>query len=87
MHSAHLSILFNGNVVGYFPCKRGVHQGDPFSPLLFCLAEEVLSRALEMEKISNSWKPMTYCRGMSFPTHILYVDDVFICCVGSKRNI
>jgi hypothetical protein len=86
-HSTHLSILFNGNAVGYFPCKRGVRQGDPLSPLLFCLAEEVLSRALEMERISNSLQPMTYCRGMSLPTHILYADDVFICCVGSKRNI
>jgi len=87
LHSARLSILFNGNVIGYFPCNRGVRQGDPLSPLLFCLAEEVLSRALEMERISNSLQPMNYCRGMSFPTHILYADDVFICCVGSIRNI
>jgi len=64
-----------------------VHQGDPLSPLRFCLAEEVLSRALEMERISNSLQPMNYCQGMSLPTHILYADDVFICCVGSKRNI
>ena len=87
LHSAHLSVLFNGNVVGYFPCKRGVRQGDPLSPLLFCLAEEVLNRALEMERISNRLQPMFYCRGMSLPTHILYADDVFICCVGSKKNI
>jgi len=86
-HSAHLSILFNGNVVGYFPCQQGVRQGDPLSPLLFVLAEEVLSRSLEMERISNNLPPMSYCRGMSLPTHILYADDVFICGVGSKKNI
>ena len=80
-------MLFNGNSVGYFPCQRGVRQGDPLSPLLFCLAEEVLSRALEMERIANCLQPMSYCRGMSLPTHILYADDVFICCVGSKKNI
>ena len=40
-----------------------------------------------MERISNSLQPMSYCRGMSLPTHILYADDVFICCVGSKKNI
>jgi len=85
LHSAHLSILVNGNAVGYFPCTRGVRQGDPFSPILFCLAEEVLSRAVEIERVNNSLQPMSYCRGVSLPMHILYADDVFICCVGSKK--
>lgn len=38
-HSAKLSLLVNGNMVGYFSCGRGVRQGDLLSPLLFCLAE------------------------------------------------
>ena len=77
----------NGKAVGYFSCTRGVRQGDPLSPLLFCLAEECLSCFFELERINNSLQPMSYCRGISLPTHILYADDVFICCVGSRKNI
>jgi len=80
-------VLVNGKAVGFFSCSRGVRQGDPLSPLLFCIAEEVLSRALSMATAAGRITPMTYCRGVSFPTHILYADDVMIFCTGTKSNI
>jgi len=87
LQSARLSVLVNGSIVGFFPCKRGVRQGDPLSPLLFCLVEEVLSRAIELKRISGALKPMSYCKNISLPTHILYTDDIFICCADTRKNI
>ena len=54
LHSVMLSIRINENLVGLFPCSRGVRQGDPLSSLLFCLAGEVLSRGLS--KLVNDKK-------------------------------
>jgi len=86
-HSAKLSILVNGKAVGFISCSRGVRQGDPLSPLLFCIAEEVLNRAISMASSAGMIVPMFYCRGASIPTHILYADDVLIFCASTKQNI
>jgi len=47
----------------------------------------VLSRALSMASNVGRITPMSYCRGVSLPTHILYADDVLIFCTGTKSNI
>jgi len=86
LNSARLSILVNGKAVGFFACSRGVRQGDPLSPLLFCLAEEVLSRALSGSVARGRLTPMSYCRGTTFPTHVLYADGIMIFCTGLKKK-
>lgn len=86
-NSAKLSFLVNGSHVGYFSCKRGVRQGDPLSPLLFCLAEDVLSRSISLLVYSNQLQPMVSPRGCQTPTHVLYADDIMVFCKGTKRNL
>ncbi|XP_039682998.1 uncharacterized protein [Medicago truncatula] len=87
LHSARLSILINGNAVGFFSCTLGVRQGDPLSPLLFCLVEEVLSRAISISSTRGRLTNISYCRGSFIPTHVLYADDIMIFCTGLKSNI
>ncbi|KAH6818323.1 hypothetical protein C2S51_001926 [Perilla frutescens var. frutescens] len=85
--SARLSVLINGSPCGYFECSRGVRQGDPLSPLLFGIAEEMLSYLLSNVVLHKSLKPMSYSRGFDFTTHILYADDVFNFCQATKSNV
>ncbi|CAJ2653182.1 unnamed protein product [Trifolium pratense] len=87
LHSAKLSILVNSKVVGYFNCTRGVRQGDPLSPLLVCIAEEVLGRSITKAAMDGQLCLMILCRGTTIPTHVLYVDDIMIFCKGTKRKI
>jgi retron-type reverse transcriptase len=44
------SILLNGTPGKSFHCKRGVRQGDPLSPLLIVLAEDLLQSIINKAK-------------------------------------
>lgn len=46
MFYVRLSIKINGSAHGFFGCGRKVRQGDLLLPLLFYLAEDVLSRGI-----------------------------------------
>ena len=87
LHSAKLSFLVNCSAMGYLSCKRGVRQGDPLSPLPFCIAEEVLSRGLIALVEKGAITPMAGCRGSSTPTHVMYADDIMIFCRGLKWSV
>jgi hypothetical protein len=87
LHSVCLSIFVNVKTASFFQCTRGVRQGDPLSPLLFCLAEDVLSRSITSALSAGRQKPMQLFRGVNIPTHVLNTDDIMIFCQGTKRNI
>lgn len=87
LQSAKLSIAVNGNAAGFFSCSRGVRQGDPLSPLLFCLAEEVLSRGITSLVSRGELNLMAGPRGTHVPSHVLYTDDVMIFCKGTQQNL
>ncbi|KAH6815712.1 hypothetical protein C2S51_020532 [Perilla frutescens var. frutescens] len=87
LSSARLSVLVNGSPHGYFACSQGVRQGDPLSPLLFGIAEEVLSYSISKAVDRRLLCPITYVRGTAFPSHILYADDIFLFCQAKRANV
>ncbi|XP_058742694.1 uncharacterized protein LOC131615239 [Vicia villosa] len=87
LHSAMLSIGFNGKQAGYFQCSNGVRQGDPLSPLLFCLAEEVLSRGISNLVENNLINLIKATKTAFVPSHTLYADDIMIFCRGDIKSI
>ncbi|KAL8555579.1 hypothetical protein ACS0TY_003398 [Phlomoides rotata] len=82
LESARLSVHINGTPHGYFACSRGVRQGDPLSPLLFCLAEEALGRWIDWEVASGR---ITQIKRS--PCYLLYADDILIFAKATVGNI
>lgn len=82
-----ISISINGSLVGFFSGKRGVRQRDLLFPLLFCFAEDVLSRAISNLVDKGILPPMASPRGLQTLTHVSYVDDIMIFCRGTKKNL
>jgi hypothetical protein len=87
LKSATLSISINGSLNGYFHCNRGVRQGDSLSPLLFCIAEDVLSRQITKLVENGQLMPIKGTRSVMVPSHSLYADDVMIYCNGKQSNL
>jgi hypothetical protein len=87
LESAKLSISINGMQHGFFHCSRGVRQGDPLSPLLFCIAEDVLSRGISKLVADGKVNLIKGARHQHLPLHTLYADDVMVFCKGNLSGI
>ncbi|XP_058781014.1 uncharacterized protein LOC131655124 [Vicia villosa] len=87
LKSAALSICVNGKMAGFFNCSNGVRQGDPLSPLLFCIAEDVLSRGIQ-HSIDNNMINLTRAnRFCTVPSHTFFADDLMIFCRGDIKSM
>nr|XP_026429227.1 uncharacterized protein LOC113325233 [Papaver somniferum] len=84
--SARISVLINGGPCGFFEVSRGLRQGDPLSPTLFVLAEEVLSRNLIQMVKEGKIQAMVQRHGVK-PSHLLFADDIFVFCNGHKKSL
>lgn len=87
LHFARLSISINGKLEGYFSCSRGVRQGDPLSPFLFAIGEEVLSLMMGYRGGIRYITPMEAKPGVTVPLTLLNADDVMFFYKATKENV
>lgn len=84
--SPKFSVMVNGNPAGFFSSTRGLRQGDPISPLLFCLVMEIFSSLLEKEVREKRISLIPKCKGMRL-SHLIFADDLMIFSKANKESL
>lgn len=87
MTSVSFSMIINGRKTRHFLPSRGLRQGDPLSPYLFILCQEVLSRLIEREFIARNIHVVKMNPNSPAFTHIMYADDLMLFAKASSREV
>ena len=72
LQSASTQVILNGELGSFISHQRGLHQGDPLSPMLFILVMDVLNNIFA-EAVSEGLLAPLHSAGQRLS---LYVDDV-----------
>lgn len=72
---------------GFFKSSKGLRQGDPLSPYLFILMEEVLSRLLRKQFEGGRIGKFSHLVGAPLISHLLYADDLLVFLNGEKISL
>lgn len=80
-------VCVNGFYSAEFRSSSGVRQGDPLSPLLFVVAQQILS--YNLNKLQEKGRVWSYRlgRNVSPISHIFYADDMLVFTNGRIRSI
>ena len=84
--TASEAILLNGSTLKNFRPARGLRQGDPFSPYLFIIASEVLSRLLLKEEWLGKFNGISLGPNVPTISHLMFTDDTIIFVLQRKKR-
>uniref|UniRef100_A0A2N9GE95 Reverse transcriptase domain-containing protein n=1 Tax=Fagus sylvatica TaxID=28930 RepID=A0A2N9GE95_FAGSY len=76
--SVSYTLLINGCKAGRINPRRGLRQGDPLSPYLFILSQEILSRLIERAVQRGDVHGVKANRVGLVVTHLMYADDIIL---------
>jgi hypothetical protein len=79
-------VLLNGTPGKFYKCRRGVHQGDPLSPLLFVLAAELLQILINWAASMNLLTIPIPQPTADFPI-VQYADDTLLLLQADARQL
>ncbi|KAF3779811.1 retrotransposable element ORF2 protein [Nymphaea thermarum] len=83
--SPSFAVLIDGIPCDFHPMHRGLRLGDPMSPYLFLVMEE-LSRNLEFRRWNGSLIPPYIPRVGACPSLLTFADDLIIFSKGDRHS-
>ena len=82
-----LSVLVNGGKSNFFHPSRGLRQGDPLSPYLFILCQEILSRLIDREQAAGTVSGVKMNTGGPAFTNVMFADDIMLFSKAFNRDV
>ncbi|XP_062086176.1 uncharacterized protein LOC133792286 [Humulus lupulus] len=79
-------LIMNGRLQGDFQGVKGLHQGDPISPLLFVLVMEYLSRLLQFGAMQPTFWFHPMCKSLKI-INLCFADDLVIFCKANYNSV
>ena len=80
-------VLINGGKSKSFLPSRGLRQGDPLSPYLFILCQDVLSRLIEREHLAGTIKGVKMNVGGPDFTNVMFADDIMLFSKACSKDV
>ena len=85
--SVSFSLLINGGKSEFFKPSRGLRQGDPLSPYLFMLCQDILSRLLHREFLNGNLSGVKAHICSPALTHVMYADDIVLFSKAKEKEV